>query len=409
MELVSSNKEKLSLLEFVFIIFLFGIYFIPSVSLDAMTVLFIVLMYSAFLILSDKNVAPVAIKMLILIAILAFFYMLLTDASSIAQDVSNRTLKRFISKMYQYTTLYFPVILFIRVNQKAADKQKKWLAVICVGMMVYVIISTWLFLLENPDATRHWEDFDEVGEANIANYYFIYAIPMIISTVGIILTKVKGIAKVLPLGLIIVGILFLVNAQYTLSILITIIGVLIQIFRNMKSLISKTIFLFATVLAGLFLPEILEFAISKIASEQVTIRLSEIHAFLTGEGAGGYNLNGRLTLYWKTIQAFFYSPIWGNRDLSFDGHATFLTVLSDTGVLGSVPFYSLLTVACKEVKNQLQSHKTQFNVVITMFVMMGLTNPIHASMPLGLATWFLAPLIICMIFKEERKNENVSV
>ncbi len=405
MEQKLPNKEKLSPIEFAFIIFLFAIYLLPAFSLGSTTLLIILLAYCILLLGIDKNIAPFVCKSLLLIAALALAYALLTDTSSIAENASNRELKRFISKLYQYLTLYFPAILFVRVNKKATQKQKMWLIIIGIAIMIYVIITTWIFLIENPNATREWTGVDEVSSENVAGYYFIYAVPIIISTVAIIFTKVKGAAKLLTLGCIIVGIIFLVNAQYTLSILIAIIGVLIQIFRNMRSNISKVVFVFSMFLVALFLPNILEFAISRIPSYQVAVRLGEIHDFLTGQGADGYNLNGRLTLYGDTVKAFFDSPIWGNRKLDFDGHATFLTVLSDTGLIGSIPFYSLLIVVCSCIKKQISSQKAQFNVIIIMFVMMGLTNPIHASMPLGFATWFLAPLIIQMIFKEDNKNE----
>ena len=400
------ETKKLPMWEFLFIIFLLAIYLLPSFSLGSTTLLVILFAYCAFLLHTDKNIAPFISKSFILITVLALAYALLTDSSSISESVSNRELKRFISKLYQYLTLYFPAILFIRVNKLATQKQKKWLIYIGIALMISVIITTWIFLIQNPNATREWENFEESASQGVANYYFIYAIPIIIATVAIVFTKAKGAMKLLPLGCIILGILFLVSAQYTLSILIAIIGILIQVFRNLRSSISKAIFICLMLIGTLFIPNILAFAISRIPSEQVSVRLGEIYDFLTGEGAGGYNLNGRLTLYGDTIKAFFYSPIWGNRKLDFDGHATFLTVLSDTGIIGAVPFYYLLVVVCNFIKEQMYYQKAQFNVIIMMFVMMGLTNPIHASMPLGLATWFLAPMIISLIFEKENKYET---
>ena len=160
------------------------------------------------------------------------------------------------------------------------------------------------------------------------------------------------------------------------------------------------------ILVSFFIPTLLEVAIKNIKSTQMTIRLSEIYDFLTGKGAGGYNLNGRFTLYWRTIKAFFASPVIGNRNLSFDGHATFLTVLSDTGIVGGVPFYTLVYFASKSVNDMLQERKKQFSSVVLMFVLMGVTNPIHASKPLGLATWFIAPLMIETIFNNEGENNK---
>jgi len=398
------SRKKLPFWEILLIVYLFVAYLLPSFSLGSTTLLLLLLAYCVYLVFIDQDMFSPVVVPLVLIFLLAAAYALLTDASSIAENASNREFKRFFSKLYQYVTLYFPAILFVRINRIATKTQKKVFGIIGVALMVYVVITTWLFLLENPEATRHWDDFDENAEQDVANYYFVYAVPIIISAISIIMLKYRGFVRYLSLALVIVGLIFLVNAQYTLAILIAIIGVLIQVFRHIKTTLNKTIFLLAILAFLFFLPQILAFAIRTLPSGHITVRLQEIRAFLTGQGADGYNLNSRLTLYGDTLMAFFRSPIIGNRKLNFDGHATFLTVLSDTGIIGGIPFYALLAAICRQVQKYMGIHKQQFSVIIIMFVMMGLTNPIHASLPLGFVTWFLAPLTIQLIFKEDPQN-----
>lgn len=398
------SSKKLPFWEILLILFLFALYLVPSFAMGSTTLLLLLLAYCVYIVLIDSEMFSPVVVPLVLITLLAVAYAMLTDASSIAENVSDREFKRFISKLYQYTTIYFPAILFVRIHRIATPKQKKFFASVGILLMVYVIITTWLFLLKNPEATRHWEDFDENAEQDVANYYFVYAVPIIISTISILMLKYKGVVRYLSLALVIVGIIFLVNAQYTLAILITLIGVLFQVFRHIKTALYKTLFLVVIVAISFFLPQILAYAIRIIPSTHITIRLREIHAFLTGQGADGYNLSSRLTLYGDTLKAFFRSPIIGNRTLGFDGHATFLTVLSDTGILGGIPFYFLLAAICRKVLQQMGSHKQQFGVIILMFALMGVTNPIHASLPLGFVTWFLAPLTIQMFLKEDPTN-----
>ena len=398
------SSKKLPFWEILLILFLFALYLVPSFSMGSTMLLLLLLAYCVYIVLIDSEMFSPVVVPLVLIMLLAAAYAMLTEASSIAENVSDREFKRFISKIYQYTTIYFPAILFVRIHRIASLKQKKFFAGVGILLMVYVIITTWLFLLENPGATRHWEDFDENAEQDVANYYFVYAVPIIISTISILMLKYKGFVRYLSLVLVIVGIVFLINAQYTLAILITLIGVFVQVFRHIKTALYKTLFLIAVIAISFFLPQILSYAIRIIPSEQVSIRLSEIRAFLTGQGADGYNLNSRLTLYGDSLKAFFRSPIIGNRKLDFDGHATFLTVLSDTGILGGIPFYGLLVAICRKVLQQMGRHKQQFGVIILMFVLMGLTNPIHASLPLGFVTWFLAPLTMQLTLKEDPTN-----
>jgi len=399
------SRTKLPFWEILLIIYLFAAYLVPSFSLDSTTLLLLLLLaYCAYMMFIDRELLPIIAISIGLILLISLFYALLTDMTTIAENASNRAAKTFLSTTYQYLSLYFPAFLFFRINRVATTRQKKLFATVGIALMVYVIITTWIYLLENPDATRHWDDFNENSEQNIANYTFVYAVPIIISAISIFMLKYRGVVRYLSLALVIVGIIFLVNAQYTLAILIAIIGVLIQVFRHIKTTLYKALFILLILAVAVFLPQLLELVIRIIPSEQVSIRLDEIHAFLTGQGASGYNLNSRLTLYGKAIVAFLKSPVWGNRRLDFSGHATFLTVLADTGILGGIPFYALLTSICRHVKKQLGVHQTQFGVIIIMFCLMGLTNPIHASLPLGFVAWFLAPLTIQLIFSKEEPH-----
>lgn len=406
METTQLKNKRLPIVEFILIIYLFALYLIPTVSMGSTTLLMLLLVYCGYLILVDRKLAVFVLKTLLLIFFIAFFYALLTDAASISQNVDNRVMKRFISKTYQYLTFYLPAILFIRINKVATLKQKRWLTAVGFIMMVYVIISTWIFLIEHPGATKTIESFGGDATHDVANYYFIYAVPILLAVIAAFAQESKGVVKLLAYGSILFGVVFLVNAQYTIAILIAVIGVLMQILRNMRSLAGKILLGFVFVIAALFLPQILRLAISVIPSEQVATRLSEILGFFSGQGMDTQNLGGRMSLYGRTVLAFFQSPIWGNRFLNFDGHATFLTVLADTGILGGIPFYVLLCTTYKKVKNQLFESQKHFKVIITMFVLMGLTNPIHAAMPLGLAVWLLAPLMLQAITKEELTDEE---
>lgn len=402
------NNRSISMVEYIFLLFLSVIYIIPNSPLGPTTFLMVVLAYTVLLALVDGKIRLMAIKVFGLVAILSLAYLILTESNSIAQNVSNRSLKRLISKIYQYFSLYFPAILLMRLQNAGTHKQKKGILLIAIGTILYVIATTWLYLIENPNATREWGSFDETAEEGVANYYFIYAIPILIGTITAFAVKWRRTARYVMVGLLATALVFLVNAQYTLSILISLIGAVFQINRSIRSQKGKCLFTVALVLLMFFMPTILQLAIDKIPSEQVTTRLSEIYDFLTGKGAGGYNLNGRLTLYGDTIAAFFRSPLWGNRDVGFDGHATFLTVLADTGILGGIPFYALYLIACRTVSKLTGTCKKHYGVVILMFTLMGLTNPVHASMPLGFTTWFLAPLLLITVLnKEEKQNAAV--
>ncbi len=402
----SVTNKKLGFLELLFIVYLSAIYILPSFSLNFLTVIGIIILYSVYLVINDKNHLNVILKVFVIVLILSIVYTLLTDTKTISGGALSRDLKRILSKMYQYLSLYFPLFIFLRVNNSASSIQKKFLVSVALVMMAFVMITTRNALIYDSTVTREWLGFDDAAKRGVANYYFIYAIPVVISIFSACFVKLKLLPKVISAIIIVLSLIFLINAQYTLSVLISVIGILYQIFQSFRSFESKFFFILCAVIVAFFLPNILKFVIDNINASQVVTRLSEIYDFLTGKGAGGYNLNGRLTLYWKSIKAFLQSPIHGNSNLNFDGHATFLTVLCDTGLLGGIPFYSLLYIVCKTIFAELKESKKQFKTIVFMFVLMGLTNPVHASMPLGFACWFIAPLMISVFFGGN-KNESL--
>lgn len=405
------TSNRMSVIELAIILLFSAYYILPAINTTVSFLMALMLgfVYLAFVFLVDPPMRGLLLKVLTAVFAVVIFYTVLTDTSSISTKVENYEIKQFFSKWNQYFMTYFPVLLLTRVHQLANKKQKWFLLITSLIMIAYVVIITMQILAETPDATRVWDDFDDYEGENLGNYYFVYAIPIIIAVLSACFVRASPWVKIVCAVAILLLFVFLINAQYTLAILISVIGVSYQILKTIKAPIGKVLFLLALVLLCMFIPNILEFAIERIRSAQITTRLRELYTFLTGGGAGGYNLNGRLTLYWKSIQAFFDSPIWGNRALDFDGHATFLTVLCDTGLLGSIPFYWLFFHSRKHLLTLVGDGRELLKPAILMFALMGLTNPIHASLPLPFVTWFVAPLMIITIFKKENLQDEKAV
>ncbi len=405
------TTNRMSVIEFAIVLLLTAYYIMPAVnsSIGSITAVMLGLAYLAFVFLVDPPIRGSMVKMLLAIVVLAFFYTVLTDTDSISATASNYELKQFFSRFYQYFMMYFPMLLLTRVDQ-LANKQQRWiLLLVALVMIAYVVITTMAILAQDPAATRSWQNASEYEGENLGKYYFVYAVPIIIACLSACVVRSPFWVKVLCVAMILFFFVFLLNAQYTLAILISIIGIAYQVTKSIKPIVGKALFLLLLIVFCLFIPDILQFAIERIRSAQITTRLREILAFLTGEGADGYNLNGRLTLYWETIKAFFASPLWGNQHLGFDGHATFLTVLANTGILGGIPFYWLYFSSAKHLLTLAGDSKELLKSAFLMFALMGLTNPIQAAQPLAYATWFIAPLLISTVFNKEEKIDEKAV
>ena len=400
---IRKKANGLSFIEFVFIIFAIMYYWLPIVSTRIPHTVFFAVCSFYMMHLVLKNIEAKYILSIFLIAItISLLYFFLTNTQTVSSLVSNYNLKRIYSKLFQVVLNFFPVILFIRVIKCSTQKQIKILLLIIVLIFVYTTIITFNELTINEYVTRDWAQFDALSAINVGTYAYVYATAIIV----IVLTALyRRFSQSLIKLLLIIGIVFLlvflVFAQYTLALLIAIIGIICQIAIE-QTFQKKIIFIVLSTLSLFILPFALDYLASVIPAEKVATRLKDISNFFLSGDASGQNLSGRLNLYQQTIETFINSPIIGNRVLNFDGHATFLTVFADIGIFGGALFVFLYVLAKKHIVNNISSNnKKIFETIVFCLVLMGLTNPIHSAPPLSFAIWFVVPLVLQLFNKGE--------
>ncbi len=396
-KLVSPNKKRLCFIELAAILFFTFYYLLPSFgsSFSFIVVFGLGILYLLCIALQNMRTLKTVSLFLLSIFIIALLYYLLTDTQSISSSASNLGLKRIISKMNQLLMMFLPMFMYVRLEAHASKKQKQFIMFLACLLFSYVIINTFIELSINPNVTREWENFESGTENNVGSYTYVYVVPIVISALTSLLYNVKKIyQQVLIIAIIAVLMVFLVMAQYTIALLVSVIGILLQVNLNLKHSYGKIILWFALVIGLFLLPMIIKAFVKQIESEQMADRLLEIADFLQSGNTSGYNLSGRFELYWKTIIAFLKSPILGNRSLGFDGHATLLVFAADIGIFGCVPFYAWFAYSKKTVQSLLAEKRTQFGAVYAVLIIMGLTNPIHSAAPVLFAAWFIAPMII---------------
>lgn len=400
------NKYAINIIDKIFILFFALYYILPDMSNRFNFLIPIVLGmgYMAYILFISRGSVNEVLKYFFLICFIALLYCFLTDTTTIAATASNKLFKRFISKYYQLFMMFLAVFLLKQVIDRGTLKQKKFFLAVSYLLYVYVVLITFRELAVNPNITKEWSEFAESSKNNIGNYYFVYAVPILIALcTSALLEYKKPILKILFALVIVFLFYFLLLAQYTLSVLISIIGIGLYVYNNAKTTVNKTLILLLFVFFAIAFPYIVLFAAKKVPSEQMSVRLYEIYHFFTDGDATGYNLNGRLELYKKSIVAFLKSPIWGNRSVNFDGHATFLTVLCDLGLLGGIPYFYLFRHSRKKVSSLINDPQNRFTPIYIMLVLMGLTNPIHMALPLMYAIWFVAPVSLD-VFGENNIN-----
>ena len=395
------EKKGMGLFELVFIAFFIAYSILPSFGgiFPFTVVLMAALGYALAIALFESKASPTISRFLILISALVLVYVFTCETKSIALDVSNRELKVFVSKTNQYFMMFFPLVLFYRLKEHAGRKNKKLLLFFTYALMAYVFINTLREMIANPGITRLWEEFAKISESNIGSYSYVYSIPFMAVIFGMFLLKAKSvIVKAIYFAGIVVCIYFLLLAQYTLALLITVIGLVVLFVQVYDSVSIKALIVCLVVAFFVLAPYVFSWLADRVPSEQMSIRLREISDFFSSGDVSSENLGGRMTLYFEAFKHFLRSPLYGHKSVGFDPHSTILNIMCDTGVLGFIPFIYVFTGCNKVTKALFDDNKKLFTPIFFMLVLMGLTNPIHSASQISFAVWFIAPLTIDLYF-----------
>ena len=215
------GKDGLPLIDFAAVIFFSAYYILPSFSgsFNRWLILFAGIGYFGYVLIKDRKVGISFISIFTAVTVVALAFLILTDTKTISETASNRILKVFLSKFSQYFFMYLPGLLLIRVLKTANKEQKNMMLLLLVALYIIVLYNTFTVIMENPDAIRHWEEFADMEDENIGNYYFVYSVPIVITGLSVCMAKLKGIKKLICLGMIAVLFAFLLLASYTLAIL----------------------------------------------------------------------------------------------------------------------------------------------------------------------------------------------
>jgi hypothetical protein len=402
-------KIKISeISEFLLIAFMLYYYLLPSAynKVSPWLVLGIIIAYSlCILIQSNKKVQAQITLILLLILFISFLYISLTKSESGLSIV-----ERLISKFNQWVKMFFPLLLYYRFIKNENKVLKSFLLIFSAVIIAFVVYNSFLELANNPHAARLWSNFDEVKNRNAITYEYVYAISALIPLLFFCMLRVeKYITKIILIVPILILFNLLIAAQYTLSILLAIICCMICVCVNYRNIYFLILSVLAGIVMAVTLPYLFTWLSTTFESKTISIRFYEMAQLLKGNDiSSNGDLADRISIYKNCFIYFFRSPIWGNMQVPFNTHSTFLGVLCDLGIIGTVPVYYLSFSMRKRVNtiDMNESVKTGFAPVYAAWVLLGFLNPIHAALPLNMVVWFLAPALL-HILKERFMTSDI--
>lgn len=319
------------------------------------------------------------------------------------------TIVEAIGKFHNYFTVCFPAILLSWFLPRSNQKQR-WIIMGLVVVIYFVVLgNTFVALLENATAIRQNAIDMELKAENVGTYDFVYATGATIPFLAVCLGEVKEKwQKAVFAGLLVITLVLMFSFQYTIALLGAIVSVLCIPLLKEKNTKNKNVYLICILIAILAIQPILSFVIRIIPEGPMSIRLTEIAQFLSGEREVGYNLEGRFGLYWQAIKAFFQHPIIGNKELGFDTHSTILNVFAHLGIWGGILYIWILRRMKRRTEYllQIQDKKWKFMPIFIYLIFVALTNPIQAAFITNAMVWFVLPLGLSLF---ERKEEDEEV
>lgn len=383
-------------IDFIVIAFMLYYYLLPaaSISISPWFVLGLILIYATYIALISKShrVQIFIIGYTTLILFIAFLYIFLTESVG-----SLTIIERYISKFSQWIKMFFPILLLHRFTKLKSYKTKVLLLIFATFILAVVVGKSFEVLEDNPYAARQWSGFDDIKLKNAITYEYVYAFCALVPVVYMCMVIAKPV-YIKAIFVIILVILFnlLIIAQYTISIVLAVVSCLICFYQKHRNPGLLTISIVIGILLVLFLPAILMWISTIFKSETISIRFEEIAVFLAGgEVSDKGDLTSRVDVYRQCLEYFIKSPIWGNVSVPFNTHSTFLGVMCDLGIIGIIPTFYLSFTIHRRVYEILGNYdiKIFFMPVRTLWILLGLLNPVHAALPLNMVVWFLVPAI----------------
>ncbi|WP_320914071.1 hypothetical protein [Butyricimonas paravirosa] len=311
--------------------------------------------------------------------------------------------------------LIYPLLALYLIRSGSPRFVRRIFLVIGVSYMI-TGITTYIGCQIFPNASRDLaamlnsenpEQYMKYMKYNIGSFSFIYTL-VLIGPLLIYMIRDKKINIILGLVSVIIIIMTVIASKYTLALLFLIVCCFLLFLpkffgrREIKYMIigSLVIYIFGEQFFGQFF----EWLANVVNNDTVAERLSNLAVFFT---EGGQYIDGdiesRMNIYSRSIDAFFKSPIVGNSYAQVGGHSYILDSLGKFGLLGGIAliimYRRLFNVFYKPWNKQKYYGYTCFLFMIALFF--AVLNP---KDNLGVLT-FIVPLFMAS-YKENYNYQN---
>lgn len=325
-----------------------------------------------------------------------YFYIVL-----ISLFVSEAYIDTYIKNLTYLIMVYSIFLYYFSVAGKYRAFQKL-LVVFLLFDCAFLSINTYLQLQINPLLARYLSASSDTAENllgtsvihGVGSYAFFYSLVAIILLLGyMFLINCKR--KLLILLSIFSFSVVLIKASFTIAILFTFGFLAIMIVMKYT---KKHRYIILFLLSGMLLffsQGGLVWTLSQLAtingiSSEISTRLNEMSAFLSGENLSGSDISARADRYSRSIDVIVNNPILGSSvsaGAPTGGHSEWLDLFARFGLF-SVLFFIFLFKAYKYCKSRVsEKFKVFVNIYWLYFICLGFVNTLLVANIFTI--WFL--------------------
>lgn len=264
--------------------------------------------------------------------------------------------------VYAYSmlqTLIYPLLGLYLIK---SDDSKSIRRIFYVVSLAYLVtcVTTYMGCITYPTASRALAAMLDTEDPelyalyvsmNIGSFSFVYAIVLMLPLL-IYLIRDKRINIIIGIIALFLVVCAIIITEYAIALLFMIVSFMVFFFPRNFSLkyIITTIVVVSIVffIAKDSVGHAFETFASNVNSEILAERLNNISEILLGgEKNVEGNLENRIAVYTKSIEAFNASPIWGGGEKKVGGHSFVLDNLGSYGLLGLVAMFFMYSTLYK--------------------------------------------------------------
>ena len=347
-----------------------------------------------FVYLMQKNKSTITFLCLVIMLALLFVFSFLINAPLNINAAMNMSI-----------ILYLCFVPFLLFDYLSNTKSKWEVQLVLIGIIciyAFIIIMTSRAFIDDPVIARRLaigsaddEYINDMRMKNIGGFGFSYAVGMFIPYIAIRIVRSSGKTKALFIALFIALFVYAFFCQYTMLLILAIAFSTVVFIIGSKSIITKTVMLFSSLVILINLTNIFKFLGNNLPFVSLAYHFRGLYTSLsTGE-----DTTSRILTTKRCLGLFRQHPFFGvnmldsyNAYIVNHGHSTYFPILASNGIFGLgmlfvTTFYIMRSIYLKIRTNRM-------NVIIfIMYVVLGFLNPTHNAFEVSVSVFLLIPLI----------------